>query len=275
MRYGARMKHSKCQVAASLLIAVVALACGEDAREPLDVTDAETAASAEDAASRDASPAIGSTPSEAGAPVRAPSSAVDDAGRAGALDANAAGDRDGDASDRGQTASDGGRVDSDAARARLDAGSFDAGSFDATSSRDAASSAPFDGSAPADSSVSVDAQTGANDAQTVTEVDAHVETSDGGSQTDAQTPPERCGRIYCDCTLDGVPLTGRVKFVTSFGDFKVREDTSFPDLNVRETNFPSACGEWQVVTIGEDFTVELVPAFEDFSFRYSSFPGIP
>ncbi len=84
-----------------------------------------------------------------------------------------------------------------------------------------------------------------------------------------------CGRIKCDCTFNGKQLFGKVQFVTSFPDFKVRE-SSFPDLKVQKvTAFPSSCGKWQEVTSFPDFKVQIVTAFEDFSIEYSSFPGLP
>ncbi len=84
----------------------------------------------------------------------------------------------------------------------------------------------------------------------------------------------KCGRILCDCTYKGKKLWGKVQYVTSFPDFKVKE-SSFPDLNVKETSFPNGCGEWQVVTAFPDFKVQIVESFEDFSIKYSSFPGLP
>lgn len=86
--------------------------------------------------------------------------------------------------------------------------------------------------------------------------------------------PAQCGRIKCDCTYKGQKLWGKVQYVDTFPDFKVRV-SSFPDLNVSETSFPSRCGEWQRVTAFPDFKVQIVDAFEDFAIAYSSFPGIP
>jgi hypothetical protein len=86
-----------------------------------------------------------------------------------------------------------------------------------------------------------------------------------------------CGRIKCDCTLKGIPLFGKVKILTTpggFPTFKIRE-TAFPDLKVLKTDFPTSCGKWQEVQNFEDFSVEVVTAFEDFQIQYSAFPGIP
>ena len=101
--------------------------------------------------------------------------------------------------------------------------------------------------------------------------------ADGGPPDAGPLPDaaiEMCGRIRCDCTLNGIPLFGQVEYVDNFADFQVRVE-SFPDLLVREGNFADECGEWEIVDNFPDFTVELVDAFEDFSIEYSDFPGIP
>jgi hypothetical protein len=85
---------------------------------------------------------------------------------------------------------------------------------------------------------------------------------------------EDCGRIKCDCTFDGIPLFGRVRYVTDFPDITVRE-TPFPDLRVREGPFADSCGEWEIVENFEDIRVEVVTSLEDFGIEYSDFPGIP
>lgn len=78
------------------------------------------------------------------------------------------------------------------------------------------------------------------------------------------------------CTLNGVPLHGKVKFVDSFPDFKVKVVSSFPDLKVKHvTSFPDDCGEWQIVDSFPDFTVKFVDSFPDFTIKYvDSFPGV-
>lgn len=102
--------------------------------------------------------------------------------------------------------------------------------------------------------------------------DASVDPPDAAPLPDAAI--EQCGRIRCDCTFEGIPLFGRVEYVTAFADVQVSE-SPFPDLRVREGSFPDSCGEWEIVEAFPDFTVEIVTAFEDFSIEYSSFPGIP
>ena len=56
-----------------------------------------------------------------------------------------------------------------------------------------------------------------------------------------------------DCECNGIPLYGKVKFVTSFPDFKIQYVESFPD-----------------------FTVQVVESFPDFKIKtVESFPGLP
>lgn len=95
---------------------------------------------------------------------------------------------------------------------------------------------------------------------------------DAGPLPDAAI--EMCGRIRCDCTLNGIPLFGEVQYVDNFADFQVSV-SPFPDLQVLEGPFADQCGEWDIVDSFPDFTVEIVDAFEDFSIAYSNFPGIP
>ena len=62
------------------------------------------------------------------------------------------------------------------------------------------------------------------------------------------------------CFYNGIPLHGKVKFVTSFPDIKVKFVTSFPDLEVKFVeSFPDECGEWQIVESFPDFTEERRP----------------
>jgi hypothetical protein len=86
-----------------------------------------------------------------------------------------------------------------------------------------------------------------------------------------------CGKIRCDCTLNGKRLYGRVQIVTSaLADFDIRESMFFPDLRVQDTDFaPNSCGKWQFVTSLPDFTVRIVPSLPDFEIKYDDFnPGV-
>jgi hypothetical protein len=142
-----------------------------------------------------------------------------------------------------------------------------------TSVPDAATDAPPPADAPAPDAPPADASPPDAPAPDAPAVDA-------APPADARvvdTPPAMCGRIFCDCTFNGVKLWGKVQYVTLTADpdvIKVRE-TSFPDLRVKETAFPDSCGEWEVVTAFPDFKVQKVTAFEDFQIQYSAFPGLP
>ncbi|MEQ8405846.1 MAG: hypothetical protein RKE49_12170 [Oceanicaulis sp.] len=82
--------------------------------------------------------------------------------------------------------------------------------------------------------------------------------------------------IGADCTLDGVPLHGRVQVVEHFADFKVKRVDSFPDLKVAAVDaFADDCGEWRFVESFPDFTITFVDSFPDFTIRYvDRFPGV-
>ncbi len=79
------------------------------------------------------------------------------------------------------------------------------------------------------------------------------------------------------CYYQGIPLHGKVKFVTSFPDFKVKFVSSFPDLKVKfVSSFPDECGEWQVVESFPDFKIQVVESFADIEIKVvESFPGLP
>jgi hypothetical protein len=72
-----------------------------------------------------------------------------------------------------------------------------------------------------------------------------------------------------------VPLYGNVRIVEHFGDFKVRKVEHFGDLKVKYSPFGTDCGEWRLVDVGEDFTVEFVIIGEDFTIEeVDHFPGL-
>lgn len=82
-------------------------------------------------------------------------------------------------------------------------------------------------------------------------------------------------KISSDCKCKEIPLYGKVKFVTSFPDFKIKYVESFPDLKVKFVgSSPRKCGEWQIVESFPDFTVQVVESFSDFTVKaVESFPG--
>lgn len=83
--------------------------------------------------------------------------------------------------------------------------------------------------------------------------------------------------ITDDCGCKSFALYGKVKFVTSFADFKVKIVTQFPDLKVQYVDrFATKCGKWQKVDQFEDFTVQIVDQFPDFTVQIvDQFPGLP
>lgn len=79
-----------------------------------------------------------------------------------------------------------------------------------------------------------------------------------------------------DCSFNGIPLYGKVQFVTSFPDIKIQFVESFPDIKVQFVeSFPDDCGQWQIVESFPDFTVQVVESFPDIKVEtVNSFPGI-
>lgn len=72
-------------------------------------------------------------------------------------------------------------------------------------------------------------------------------------------------------------IFGKVKWVTSFPDYKVQVVSSFPDLKVKlVTSFADKVGLWQIVESFPDFKIQQVDSFPDFKIQFvDSFPGIP
>lgn len=68
---------------------------------------------------------------------------------------------------------------------------------------------------------------------------------------------------------------GRIQYVKSFPDYKVKAVTSFPDLRVQIVeSFPTSPGQWQIVDSFPDYKIEMVESFPDFTVQFvSSFPG--
>lgn len=81
---------------------------------------------------------------------------------------------------------------------------------------------------------------------------------------------------WTDCSFNGKKMWGTVKIVDAgFADFDVKIDELFPDLKVKESNFPMRCGEWRIINSGfADFSIKFVNIFEDFSIKFVNiFPG--
>ena len=68
---------------------------------------------------------------------------------------------------------------------------------------------------------------------------------------------------------DPKKVYGKIQFVNSFPDYKVKAVTSFPDLKVKVvTSFPDKPGEWQIVTSFPDYKVQMVDSFPDFTIQF-------
>ena len=78
-----------------------------------------------------------------------------------------------------------------------------------------------------------------------------------------------------DKKVDVSKIHGRIQFVKSFGDYKVKAVTSFPDLRVEIVeSHPSAAGQWQIVESFPDYKIQMVDSFPDFTIQFvKSFPG--
>jgi hypothetical protein len=78
-----------------------------------------------------------------------------------------------------------------------------------------------------------------------------------------------------DKKVNVAKIHGRIQFVDSFGDYKVKAVTSFADLRVEiVTSHPSSPGQWQIVDSFPDYKIQMVNSFPDFTIQFvKSFPG--
>ena len=78
------------------------------------------------------------------------------------------------------------------------------------------------------------------------------------------------------CSLNNVPLYGRVQFVSSFSDIKIQFVSAFPDIKVQFVDsFPRHCGQWERVDSFPDFKVQVVSSFPTLTIKQvESFPGM-
>ncbi len=78
-----------------------------------------------------------------------------------------------------------------------------------------------------------------------------------------------------DTDVDVSAIHGRIQFVTSFPDYKVKIVDSFADLHVQMVeSFPDDPGKWKVVESFPDYKIQIVESFPDFTIKYvESFPG--
>jgi hypothetical protein len=82
--------------------------------------------------------------------------------------------------------------------------------------------------------------------------------------------------LTADCPEDLSKIRGRIQFVKSFPDYKVKIVSSFADIHVKCVNsFPNSAGKWQIVESSPDFKIQIVDSFPDFKIKYvESFPGV-
>jgi hypothetical protein len=78
-----------------------------------------------------------------------------------------------------------------------------------------------------------------------------------------------------DKKVNVAKVHGRIQYVKSFPDYKVKAVTSFPDLRVQIVeSFPTSPGQWQIVDSFPDYKIEMVDSFPDFTVQFvTSFPG--
>ena len=80
---------------------------------------------------------------------------------------------------------------------------------------------------------------------------------------------DKCAYVYDEQhEPQEIPLYGKVKVVSIGETFKIRVVPIGEDIKVITKEFPSSCGEWQFIDIGEDFTVRFVEIGEDFTVRF-------
>lgn len=73
--------------------------------------------------------------------------------------------------------------------------------------------------------------------------------------------------------LDPSKIYGRIQFVKSFPDYKVKAVTSFPDLKVKVVKSLPGPGEWEIVNTFPDYKIQLVNSFPDFTVEFAD--GVP
>ncbi len=113
---------------------------------------------------------------------------------------------------------------------------------------------------------SAGAPCGNANAATAPDVSCAVGTASEQSRSGKIFPRTKAQSAQTSRKQKAMRVFGRIRFVSVGEDFKVRMVGSpLADLTVRITDFPSAPGEWKIVSMGEDFCVRIVDVGEDFS----------
>ena len=82
-------------------------------------------------------------------------------------------------------------------------------------------------------------------------------------------PPDECPEDLC-------LIYGRIQFVDTFPDCKVKVVEHFEDMRVQVVqHFPDDVAKWQIVEHFPDYKIQIVEHFPDFTIRYvGHFPGV-
>lgn len=77
--------------------------------------------------------------------------------------------------------------------------------------------------------------------------------------------------------VDVSKVFGKIQFVDSFPDYRVKVVKSFADLKVKKVvAFPNGPGKWQIVDSHPNYKIKIVESFPDFTVKYvESLPGFP
>jgi hypothetical protein len=73
--------------------------------------------------------------------------------------------------------------------------------------------------------------------------------------------------------LDPSTVHGRIQFVQSFPDYKVKAVKSFADLKVKIVKSQPDAGEWMIVETFPDYKIQMVETFPDFTVEFTN--GLP
>ena len=89
-------------------------------------------------------------------------------------------------------------------------------------------------------------------------------------------PPDSPPRPVGDCPEDLCLIYGRIQFVDSFPDCKVKVVEHFEDTRVQVVDsFADDVAKWKIVDSFPDYKIQIVDSFPDFTICYvDSFPGV-
>lgn len=81
---------------------------------------------------------------------------------------------------------------------------------------------------------------------------------------------------HAGTTVDVSKIYGKIQFVDSYPDYKVKVVNQFPDLKVKKVDsWPDSVGKWQTVDSYPDYKIQIVDSYPDFTIEYvESWPGV-